>query len=111
MKARDLLFRDLTHDEIRALPESWGAVYFGRPRDKTAELKTAMRLRLAVLVLIATYTVVYHRLSGLSTLLLFLLLMYEFAYYSLRKDKAMLDWAVAYDEYRRDVEALPDADA
>jgi hypothetical protein len=111
MKARDVLFRDLTTDEVRSLPKAWGAVYFGRPRDKSGEIKVAMRLRFAVLVVIATYALVYHRLSDLTSLLLFLLLMYEAGYYSLRKDKALLDWSMAYDEYRREVEALPDADA
>jgi hypothetical protein len=111
MKATDVLLKDLTDEQLRSLPPEWIAVYLGRPRDETDAVTQASRLRFGVIGALVLYAIATHSISSISTLLLFGMVMYELAYSSMRKEKALFDWAAAQERYLAEVRALPDAGA
>ncbi len=63
-----------------------------------------MKARVALLAITALYGT--HQLRDFAWWLLLLLSMYEIGYYSLRKEKVLLDWGDAMRRYKKDVKAL-----
>jgi hypothetical protein len=108
MNVGDKLFRDdLSEAEIRGLSREELALWVIRPtRSVVAEAKTWMKVRVALLIAATLWYAYAYRMSGEQSPLLFILFCYEFAYYSLRKEKAVLEDAQAREVYRGRVKEL-----
>ena len=106
MKAEDFLLRDLSDEELRQLPKDWIAVYLSRPRDTRKNDRDVMYLRVTLLGLLILFVIVNKLGYGIVPLLLFTLGCYEVAYYTLRREKSLNDWAAAHRKYVKRVRKL-----
>jgi len=108
MNADDKLFReDLSETEIKSLSKEELALWVIRPtRSVAAEAKTWMKVRVALLITATVWYAYAYRMSGEQSPLLLFLFCYEFAYYNLRKEKAVLEDAQAREVYRERVKEL-----
>lgn len=108
MNYNDKLFRDdLTDAEIKDFSSEELALWVIRPnRSVAAEAKTWMKVRVALLIAATLYYAYAYRMNGEQSPLIFLLYCYEFAYYTVRKEKAVLEDARAREEYHQRVKKL-----
>lgn len=108
MNFDDKLFRDdLTEAEIKGLSGEELALWvIGPHRSVAAEAKTWMKVRVALLIAATLYYAYAYRMNGEQSPLLLFLFCYEFAYYNLRKEKAVLEDAQAREIYRKRVKEL-----
>ena len=108
MNFEDKLFRDdLSEAEIKGLNREELALWVIRPnRSLAAEAKTWMKVRIALLIAATIYYAYVYHMNGEQSPLLFFLFCYEFAYYNLRKDKAVLEDTQTREVYRERVKEL-----
>lgn len=108
MNAEDKLFRaDLSEAEIKGLSKEELALWVIRPtRSIVVEAKTWMKVRVALLIAATLYYAYTYRMSAEQSPLLLFLFCYEFAYYNLRKEKAVLEDAQAREVYHDRVKEL-----
>ncbi len=108
MEAEDRLFRnDLSETEIKTLNREELTLWVIRPtRSAAVEAKTWMRVRVALLIAATLYYAYAYRMSAEQSPLLLFLLCYEFAYYNLRRERAVFEDAQARDKYYERVKGL-----
>src|SRR5690348_10812568 len=105
-KFSDIMFSDLTAEELAALPSSYRVAWFMRPnREEIASVRRWMYVRSSLIALLWLYL---HSRSGSSEAspLILLLVAYEFAYYILRKEKAEKDYSSAMERYSEQAKEL-----
>ena len=109
MKASDVLLKELTDEELQSLPKEWIAVYIGRPRESDLSRPSeTSRLRYAGILFLAFLVHLESGLNATSIALLSIIAMYEYAYSSQTKERALHTFVDARAEYEREVRALPD---
>ncbi len=104
----DKLFRDdLSEAEIKSLSREERIVWILRPtRSIVAGAKSWMLVRVTLLIAATLYYSYAHAMAEGQSPLLFLLACYEFAYYQLRKEKAVSEDAQARENYCERVKEL-----
>ena len=109
MNARDELLKDdLSEAEVKGLSREELALWLTRPRkSEIVHAKSWMIVRVALLIVATIYY--QYRYGGYAetTVLLFLLFCYEWAYYFLRKEKVQRDYAGAMQNYMQKLLQLP----
>lgn len=104
-KFKDVMFDDLTQEQIAMLTDDERALWLFRPKpDDLSAAKTAMYLRVAAILLGCIYF--YSHSRGGAGLMICVLLTYEYAYYNTRKQKAALVYEMARQEYIAEIEQL-----
>lgn len=108
MNADDKLFRDdLSETEVKSLSREELTLWLIRPtRSVAAEVKMWMKVRVALLIAATLWYAYAYRMSQEQSPLLLFLFCYEFAYYNLRREKAVLEDAQAREVYRERVKEL-----
>jgi phage gp36-like protein len=108
MNGEDKLFRgDLSDAEIKSLSREELALWVMRPTQSVvAEARAWMKVRVALLIMATIYYAYAYRMSAEQSPILFFLFCYEFAYYNLRKEKAILEDVQARVRYHERVQEL-----
>lgn len=108
MKFTDVMFDDLTGDELRSLPKEWFSLYFSRPtRAQIDGAKHAMWFRSALIAALFLY-IFLTKGSELLAFLGFCLVGYEIAYYTLWKAKVESDYLDRMKIYIAEAKLLPE---
>lgn len=108
MKFTDVMFDDLSVEQLRQLPHEWVALYLGRPtRQKIESAKRAMWFRSILIAALFVYTF-WNKGPELLAVVALALVGYEIAYYTLWKAKLESDYADNMAAYIRDATQLPE---
>lgn len=101
MEIKDLMFREsLSKDEIGRLTDEQMALWIARPtKNRIVNAKHSMIVRAALLAVLTSYYLYRYDGACEGTALLFFLLVYEVAYYLLRKEKEETDYLMAFERY------------
>lgn len=102
---RELLLSGASTEEIYGkLPPEAGSIWFSRPAyERIARGKTFMYIRATLIAVVTVYLLFFHRDIGEATVLPWVIASYEFAYYTLRKEKNELDYLLARERYTQRV--------
>jgi hypothetical protein len=96
-KFAEVMFDDLTAEQLKELPPGAAALWIMRPTREKIENKSGMYLRTALII---GAVIFFHSwLHEFTFLLGAWLLSYEFAYFNLRREKAEQDYGLAREEY------------
>jgi hypothetical protein len=106
MKFSDVMFSDLTDDQVRLLSAEERALWIIRPRDPLPRSRIFMYIRVALIAI----TFVYFK--GEAKTLALVLGCYELAYFNSAKEKLSLQYMLERERYAervRELESGPDA--
>ncbi|MHC1677793.1 hypothetical protein [Stenotrophomonas maltophilia] len=107
MKSTDVLFKDLTGEQLRELPQEWISLYLGRPtRSQIINAKRAMYFRSFLIATLFAFMFMHHGPKLLSVVA-FCLVGYEIAYYNLLASRLENEFGDRMRTYIQDVESLP----
>jgi hypothetical protein len=103
-----LLYRDEFEEVYLRLPREVLACYISRPKNHEGDIRRWMFVRATLIALISVYLYWYYGgdSNDIVRFLAFVLVGYEVAYYSLRKDKNELDYTYARERYEERVNEL-----
>lgn len=105
---RELLLSGSPTEETYAkLPSEAGGIWFSRPtREHIERGKHFMYFRSTLIAAVTVYLLFFHRDIGEAQVLPWIIVSYEFAYYTLRKEKNELDYLLAQERYAQRVDEL-----
>ena len=100
-----LLYAASTEESYNKLPPEAGGIWFSRPsREHIDRGRHFMYLRVALIAIVTVYLFYFHRDIGEARVLPYIIASYEFAYFTLRKEKNELDLLLAQERYTRRVD-------
>ncbi|WP_457325851.1 hypothetical protein [Roseateles sp. P5_E11] len=102
-----LLYGESTDENFKRLPPEAGGIWCSRPtREQVERGRYFMYLRVALLAAATIYLFYFHRGIGEARVLPWIIACYEFAYYTLRKEKDEQDHLLARERYTSRVDEL-----
>ncbi|WP_313642734.1 hypothetical protein [Stenotrophomonas sp.] len=108
MKFTDVMFDELSREQLQAMPAEWIAHYLGRPkRTKIVNAKRAMYFRSSLIGAFCVYTFI-NQGPYFYGILELVLIGYETAYYTQQRAKLEGDYVEDLRAYTEEAKSLPE---